>query len=237
MKNKPILYILIIAMLLMFLSCQRATSGEESTQLNNSAAPSSTNNTPVISTSSPETTDMSTHSPKPADYTDIPNLTFADLADKTFDLSIGAGGWSTTLKISEDGSFTGYYFESDLGDIGDDYPNGTVYYCSFSGKFSDLKKTGDFEYTLKCDMLTQEGKVGEVEIGEEDGVRYINSPPYGMENAKELKLYLPGKNISELPEEFLEWVEYSYLKDFDKLEILPCWGLYNEEDKLGFINK
>ena len=54
---------------------------------------------------------------------------------KNFLFCSGAGGWSTGLKLNADGTFSGEYHDSNMGETGDGYPNGTMYECTFSGKF------------------------------------------------------------------------------------------------------
>ena len=47
---------------------------------------------------------------------------FERLDGSTFYFLSGAGAWSTELVVSPDGSFTGYYHDTDMGDSGADYP-------------------------------------------------------------------------------------------------------------------
>ena len=63
---------------------------------------------------------------------------FKDLEDHQFYFSSGAGGWRTFLNIDADGRFDGAYSDSEMGSVGEDYPNGTYYLCEFIGKFSNL---------------------------------------------------------------------------------------------------
>lgn len=174
-------------------------------------------------------------SPTPTTFQDKSDLTFADLANINFTLETGARASCTTLKIAQDGSFSGNYSDHDMADVGTNYPNGTNYSCSFSGKFTELKKTGDYEYTMKCESLIQEGNVGDIEIGEE-GLRYVTSSPFGLENADEIKLYLPGKDVNELPEKFKEWVGRPLNIDFESVDVLTMYGLYNVKDEQGFFS-
>lgn len=167
-------------------------------------------------------------------YADVYDLQFADLADLEFNFLSGVGAWGTSVQIHPDGTFSGSFHDSNAGSTGDGYPNGTRYYCSFSGQFSELRKTGDYEYTMKCESLTQEGTPGEVEIAEEEGVRYITSTPYGFDDADVFLLYLPGKKADELPEEFLEWLAMPRMLDFDTIDVLDLYGLYNVGGKQGF---
>ncbi len=143
----------------------------------------------------------------------------------------GAGAWGTSLTIKPDGSFTGYYTDSDMGDTGPGYPGGTFYECDFSGKFSGARKIGEFEYAMTVESIASEKPVGEEYI--EDGVLVIPSAPYGLENAGECRLYLPGRPAKDLPPEFLEWVGGLYLLE-ETPDALPFYGIYSIEDKAGF---
>ncbi len=162
-----------------------------------------------------------------------PDLTFADLANTIFIFCGGAGAWSTEVKISSDGTFSGYYSDLDMGDSSAEYPNGTQYVCSFSGKFSDLTKAGEYECSMKCESLAQEGSVDEVKIGE-DGIRYITAEPYGFEDADEFILYLPGKRIDELPVGYTSWVWIPQASNSGDVSVLPFYGLYNVGGEEGF---
>ncbi len=126
---------------------------------------------------------------------------------KDFVFSSGAGGWSTDIEISSDGSFVGEYHDSDMGDIGEGYPNGTLYICGFSGKFSKPKPTGKQHiYSMKLLELQieNEDKIGTQEIVDE--TLYVYSTPYGFEDADEFLIYLPGAPLSEMTEECRSWI-------------------------------
>lgn len=152
---------------------------------------------------------------------------FSVLSDLEFIFSSGAGGWATLVRIAPDGTFSGDFYDSEMGMAGDDYPDGTVYICNFTGKFTSLKKIGDYEYSMKCENLTQEGIEGEEEII--NGIKYITSTPYGFDDAGEFRLYLPGKDISELPSEYTEWIY-----GLEESKVLDFYGLYNVVGKQGF---
>ena len=159
----------------------------------------------------------------PADIADIP-------AEFTF--SSGAGAWATQLMLESDGSFTGAYHDSDMGDQGENYPNGTVYFCNFEGRFKDLEQVTDYIYTMRLDYVTTEEPAGNTYY--EDGVRYIASGPQGMTNADEFYLYLPGTSLTDLPDAFLL---YSHIDDSIR-DTLPSgyWGIYNVGGEAGFIS-
>ena len=186
--------------------------------------------TPAPSTPvAPSPSDLTTLSPSASDRDD---LSFADLSGLEFWFGSGVGAWCTTVDISPDGTFTGYFHDSDMGDTGDGYPNGTAYECTFSGKFTSLTKADDFTYSMKCEFLKQEGTVDEVKII--DGVRTITAGPRGFDSADEFLLYLPGKKLSELPEEFLNWVNTSLFGYDENISELPFYGLYNVGGQEGF---
>jgi len=100
-----------------------------------------------------------------------------------------------------------------------------VYVCVFSGTFTDFRKIGLYEYSMRVRNLSAQGTRDEERI--EDGVRYITSNPYGFDNADEFRLYLPGMSGALLPEEFKGWV-MCYAKT------LPFYGLYNIGGQQGF---
>ena len=69
------------------------------------------------------------------------------------EFSSGVGGWGTSLTLERDGTFSGQFHDSDMGVIGEDYPNGTVYLCHFSGRFSDIEKLDEYRYSMKLSEL------------------------------------------------------------------------------------
>ena len=60
------------------------------------------------------------------------------LEGQRFEFSSGVGGWGTELIMGKDGSFTGSYHDSEMGETGEEYPDGSVYGCTFHGTISDL---------------------------------------------------------------------------------------------------
>jgi hypothetical protein len=159
------------------------------------------------------------------------NLKYSALAGLPFYFSSGAGGWSTAVEILQDGAFSGFFYDRDMGDSGINYPNGTMYECSFKGKFSPLKKINDYEYSMKCESLTTAGTEGSEKIV--DGVKVITAGPYGFDDADEFFLYLPGKKIADLPDAFLNWV-HIYPDSIDPAQTLAFYGLFNAGGEQGF---
>ena len=156
------------------------------------------------------------------------DFAFADVSDIEFTFASGAGGWSTYLYIEEDGTFYGNFHDSDMGCTGEGYPGGTIYYCDFSGKFTNPVKIDDYSYQFEIESLKCEKEEGEEEIIDE--ILYIYSYPYGMDDADKLYMYLPGKDTKDFSEELQMWL---FLTDDEKE--LPFYALYNENPEYGFV--
>lgn len=158
-------------------------------------------------------------------------FSFKAFENLQFCFSSGAGGWATYLTIDADGSFEGEFFDGDLGCTGDGYPNGTMYQSVFSGQFTQPVKVNAYTYSMKIQEITYEKAFGTEEI--RDGMLYCYCDAYGLEEAKDFLIYLPGAPLAELPEEFRSWVGYydlSYTTDTE----LPFYALNNEAQQYGF---
>lgn len=166
---------------------------------------------------------VSTTEAQSEDVSSLPGTYPMDLV-----FSSGAGGWSTTLTLSEDGSFTGAFSDSEMGERDEnEYPNGTVYVCNFSGQFKDIKKVNDYTYSMTLDSV----KVAEDDEKIEDGIRYKAGEPSGMDSGKEIYFYTPDAPVSELPEAFLSWWQEST----DGSATLDCYAIYNKSADSGFF--
>lgn len=148
-----------------------------------------------------------------------------------FTFSSGAGGWSTQFTLEDDGSFTGQYYDSDMGDIGAEYPSGTVYISKFTGKFTTPTQINDYTYSMRLENLQTEGTTGEEYF--ENGQRFIYADPYGFDNADEFLIYTPDAPMSELPEGFKSWL-VAWMNPNEE-QILPCYGIYNVGGEEGFV--
>ena len=124
-----------------------------------------------------------------------------------FLFSSGAGAWGTRLILNADGSFSGLYHDSDMGDDGPDYPNGTVYLCTFSGRFEVQPTDGSAIAALHLTELTCEQEPGTQEI--RDGILHIYTGPHGFYNGEELSpdfvLYPPTTPVSAVSDSLLSW--------------------------------
>lgn len=156
------------------------------------------------------------------------NPFFVNLPDQ-FVYSSGVGGWGTYLDIKDDGTFTGKYFDKDTSNKDDKkYPEGTVYICNFSGKFSHVKKIDNCTYTMKISSFKADEKTGE-EYTEGD-IRYIYAKPYGLENSDVFYVYLPDKKTSELDKDYFIWDRVA-----EKSKKLGHYSIYNPADKSVFV--
>lgn len=153
---------------------------------------------------------------------------------QSFSFMSGAGGWSTELTINPDGSFTGNYYDSDMGDSGDGY-DATEYVSTFHGKFKNIQKKDDYTYVMQIDTLeteeTQDTWIEETGYGK---IRYVASPPYGLYGGTNFELYLPGTPVSSLSAEYIDWVRTPMALD-ENATTLPGYGLYNVEEQNGFF--
>lgn len=170
-----------------------------------------------------------------------PTLPEADYP-MNFLFSSGAGAWGTRLFLNEDGSFEGQFSDANLGESGKDYPNGTVYLCSFTGRFSISEKLDIHSYPLTLEEVTPDPDRLTGEEWIEDGILYVTAGPYGLYNdnidgtmSRSFVLYAPTTPIFGLDEELLSWWPGRY--ETAQPETLSCWGLWNVEAGTAFFTE
>ncbi len=162
--------------------------------------------------------------------TSFREFSFAEVADREFYFSSGAGAWRTVLHIHEDGTFDGNYQDSDMGAAGPEFPNGTVYYSEFSGAFTAPEMVDDTTAVFQIDSIEYAHAFGE-EV--KDGYSYHYTAAYGLAGAENLYMYLPGAKLADLPEAYRNWVGYYNWESMQETE-LSFYGLYNEKEEEGF---
>jgi len=162
---------------------------------------------------------------------------FSQLPSKYYFKSVD-DGWETHLNLLpayKNGTlsfFLGNQEEVDASDKGSGYSRGTQYECWFSGKFTDVKRINEFEYSMKVDGFNISGTPGE--IVKQYNMRFITlAEPNGFTGEDEFRLYLPGRSTHDLPEAFLELVVKPNAGDEIPAE-LPFVGLYNTSGEIGF---
>lgn len=133
------------------------------------------------------------------------------------------------MVVHDDGTFEGEYSDTDMGDSGTPYPKGTRYLSRFTGTLSEPLRVNSYTYSVTLEQIELAREPDTEEI--RDGVKYIYSDPYGLNDAETLLFYLPGAPVQELPEEYTNWV-LGYGHAFDAE--LPFYGLYNSNAEQGF---
>lgn len=144
------------------------------------------------------------------------SISFSSIPSE-YTFASGAGAWGTGLVIATDGSFEGNYHDSNMGEDGEDYPNGTVYYCNFSGKFSDPEPVNEYTYKVTLESFNTADQAGLEYI--ENGIKYVASEPYGFDGPNEYYIYLPGIPSSMMPQNAFDWVSRLYGSDFGSYEV------------------
>lgn len=231
-SKKQILFVVCLILILMISGCGKQKAEDTQTE-NAQIEDTETEADPVQKTGREEvitTEDITEISTEATDVADASTI-LAGLP--TFIFASGAGAWDTTLTIYEDGTFEGYFHDSDMGDTGEGYENGTVYVCEFHGSFTDIKKVNDYTYSMQLRTIELTEEPGKEWI--EDGILFVTEEPYGLVDAEEVLLYLPGAPTAELPEEFVRWIAMPNGWSEDNLPAyLDNYGLYNVNAESGF---
>lgn len=233
-KHKMLLLTVACSTALLFTGCQSYTESSSNLNIeaNHSADDKTTekNSKDTITPVEPDVADNITPTVTEDSSEELTDL-FSDLSKYQFVFASGVGAWQTMLTINEDGTFAGEYSDSDMGSVGEDYPSGVVYSSTFEGKFTEPKKVNDHTYSMLIEYINLEKEVESEEII--DGIKYIYSEPYGINDAKEILIYTPEAPVKELPEGFRSWVGHMNLDDL-KDEYLEFYGLYNVDTESGF---
>ncbi|MDE7478468.1 MAG: DUF1311 domain-containing protein [Lachnospiraceae bacterium] len=159
------------------------------------------------------------------------DFSFSKLKRYKFLFASGAGGWGTILHINQDGSFSGEYSDSEMGEKGEEYPYGTTYQSNFNGRFTQPVKVNEYTYSMQIAEINYVKEVGTEEI--KDSIRYCYTDVYGLDEENDILIYMPGAPLAELPEEFRSWVGYHDLSATTDTE-LPFYALNNEAQQQGF---
>ena len=160
---------------------------------------------------------------------EAPASVFETLSELEWTFTSGAGAWSTDLQLQADGSFTGQFHDSEMGESADAYPDGTIYFCSFSGRMSLVEQTGENAWKIRVDELKKED---EEEIIA-DGIRYVPAEPYGLSEGDTMILYGPGTAVSILSED-MQLFAHILDQETPPTE-LENWFLSSEANESGFV--
>ena len=152
---------------------------------------------------------------------------FSQLKNLEFYFSSGAGGWRTVLHIDGSGGFSGTYSDSDMGS-GENGIHRIQMRCDFSGQFTQPVRVNDYTWSVRIGEIAYEKEAGTEEVI--DGTQYCYTGPYGLEDAEDILIYLPGAPLGQLSQEFRSWVGY-YGNTRDEL---PFYALNNAVHQQGF---
>ena len=156
---------------------------------------------------------------------------FAKLSGLEWSFCSGVGGWSTDMRILADGTFSGEFHDSEMGEAADEYPFGTVYGCSFMGKMSVIENIDENTWRIRVDALRpEEGRPDEAIDG---GVRYVKADCYGLSEQDEMLLFAPGTPTEDFSEDMLYWTHIP-LQDPPAAH-LDNWYLYSAANESGFV--
>ena len=154
---------------------------------------------------------------------------FDTLSGLEWSFSSGAGGWSTDMQIRADGSFTGQYHDSEMGECADEYPDGTVYFCAFSGRMSIAGRVDDNTWKVRVEKLEKEQGTESID----DGIRFVPADVYGISEGDEMLLYRPGTPVDILSEEMQFWAHV--IDQETPPTELEDWFLSSEKNDSGFV--
>ena len=154
-------------------------------------------------------------------------FSYGKLQHTTFIFSSGAGAWETDLSVDADGNFSGMFHDSEMGDTGEGYPCGSIYFSEFSGRFGQLEKVDDYTYATTIESIEYVNEPGTEEI--KDEMRYMYSEAYGLENAGRILFYLPGRPLDSFSEEERSWMNLYLMNNYGGK--LPMVLLCNENEE------
>jgi len=243
MKNKFLYYILNILVIANIIGCGSVTpenshvgekeeiaSVQEETSLNIEESPD--DSTEESSMADAQKGDASNEEmSKKEKVATEPDFGFEDLSKRQFIFASGAGGWEEDFTIEKDGYFTGKYYDSDMGSVGEGYPDGTVYGCTYSGYFTDLTKINDYTYTMKLSEITYKESGDTEEI--KDNVRYIYTASCCLGGSDTFTIYLPGAPLSEFSEEVCRWL----FVDQERESELSMIAIVDEANEYGIYSQ
>lgn len=159
--------------------------------------------------------------------TEAPDFSFGDLKEWEFLFSSGAGSWGTQVRIGEDGSFSGEFYDND-NETGEGY-YGVHYWCNFTGTFTQPQWISPYACSLTVETLEFEAEPGTEEL--QDGQKYVADEPRGLGLGEEFLLYLPGAPTEAMPEDILDWI-HTWNPPVDG--VLTAYALGNTSQEIGF---
>ncbi len=123
-------------------------------------------------------------------------------------LSPGVSHWYTEIDLNPDGSFTGGFYNHFIMEMGEDHENGTMEICEFSGRFTNIQKLSDTEYSMTLTEFSKKQYGNDSWI--ENDIKYVpvDTIQLGFDSTEnvEYRFYLPQHSSSDIPEGCLDWI-------------------------------
>ena len=148
---------------------------------------------------------------------------FSEFKNTVFIFSRGAGAWRTELQIREDGSLSGRFEDANMGEIGEENPQGTIYESVFTGRLGSPVRLDENSYQAELLEMEYENPLETEEI--QNGALYRYTTAYGLEDAENLIFYTPGTPVEKLSEDVKIWLHCGG-------EVLPFYAVVNEMAEL-----
>ncbi len=149
---------------------------------------------------------------------------YQDMDGIIFGFLSGVGAWETTLEVAPDGSFSGQFYDANMGEDGEGYKNGTIYECAFTGRFSAPEKVDETSYSAKVEELNYEKERNGSDRYIEDDTLHILTNPYGLGLGDDILIYTPDKKVSELSEGFMSWMLWKIPDDAKELGAISIYN-------------
>lgn len=124
--------------------------------------------------------------------------------------------WTANVNIKEDMSFEGSFIKTKNDENSNALYDRTQYISYFKGAFDNLKRVGEYEYSMEIKFINEEN----IEEKVVDGVKIKKGFPAGLNHAKKISYFVPGKLKSMLPGKLKNW-------DIKNSNILKHHGFYN----------
>lgn len=147
-----------------------------------------------------------------------------------FSLSNGVGNWNNDFYLKPDGTFSGNFYDLDMGETGEDYSNGTYYYNEYSGTIKGLKAVDLYSFEFYIDEIEYKYEKGTEKI--EDEIKNVAIDDItGVNKESRYILYVPYVPVKNLPETIDTW-----LLGIDLRERISSglYILYNETEEMAF---
>ena len=157
---------------------------------------------------------------------------FAQMEGIVFGFMSGVGAWETMLEVAPDGSFSGQFYDMNMGETGEGYSNGTLYECAFTGSFETPERVDDVTWKTKVASLDYETEIdGSDHYIDEEHMLHILTSPYGLSLGDTVEIYSADKEVSGLGDEFMSWLFWRIPED---AETLGGIALYNTDGQYVF---